>query len=327
VRNTKVLAPALIFVALALAALAATLAWPRPLDVTAPASPRVDDHPLYTMRYDGDADCAPDPRADAPAVTQPWACTLFCAFGAGNRALAGRNFDWDASPALLLFTHPHDGYASISMVNLGFVGVDSAGFLTAAELEPRLARAAVLPTDGMNEHGLFVGMAAVPDSQTPRDPSKATIGSLCAIRLMLDHARNTAEAVALLKQYNIDFTGGPQIHYLLGDATGHSAVVEYKAGTMQVLENSQPWQVATNFHLAGSTQANREACWRYTGVDAQLARSQGAVSPQDGMGLLQQASQQSTQWSVVYDLRTGDVRIAMGRKYDAVRAFQLPLAR
>ena len=38
----------------------------------------------------------------------------------------GRNFDWEFSPALLLFTDPPDGYASVSMVDLTFLGISPA---------------------------------------------------------------------------------------------------------------------------------------------------------------------------------------------------------
>ena len=36
--------------------------------------------------------------------------------------LFGRNFDLNASPGMFVRTQPEDGYASISMVNLGFIG-------------------------------------------------------------------------------------------------------------------------------------------------------------------------------------------------------------
>ena len=44
----------------------------------------------------------------------------------------GRNFDWQYSPALLLFTNPPDGYASVSMVDIEYlVGAENTeGLLT-----------------------------------------------------------------------------------------------------------------------------------------------------------------------------------------------------
>ena len=292
----------------------------------------IDDHPLYTAHYDGDTSCAPQAHQQQ---NQSFACTLFAAYGDGNRAqavrnaLAGRNFDWSHSPTLLLFTRPADGYASVSMVNAEYLGVGPKDTNAVSQIERQLDRAAMLPFDGMNEYGMFVGMAAVPDSTPPNDPAKPTIGSLCAIRLILDHARNIAEATDLLSKYNINFGGGPQIHYLLADATGHSAVVEYQDGAMTVLLADQPWQVATNFYLKSSSEADQQACWRYSGVSAQLSEAKGNISPEQGMGLLSLAAQTSgdypTQWSALYDLRTGDVNIAMSRNYTNTHSFKLPM--
>ena len=57
-----------------------------------------------------------------------------------------------------------------------------------------------LPFDGMNERGLVVGMAAVPDGNMPPDPGKETIDSLQVIRRMLDQASTVDEAVAIMQQ-------------------------------------------------------------------------------------------------------------------------------
>jgi hypothetical protein len=63
----------------------------------------------------------------------------------------------------------------------------------------------------------------------------------------------------LIAGYNIDFRGGPPIHYLIADRTGHAAVVEYKDGSMQVVRNEDPWLAATNFYLAGNLDSEAGA--------------------------------------------------------------------
>src|SRR5512135_1360165 len=137
----------------------------------------VDDYPLYTMHYtasySGRAGPATAPRSvaalDFPAqgtCRAEWGCSLFAALGNENNRLLGRNFDWEFSPALLLFTDPEDGYASVSMVDIAYLGFqgDRSRNLTSLPLEDRrrLLDAPALPFDGMNEEGLAVGMAAVP---------------------------------------------------------------------------------------------------------------------------------------------------------------------
>ena len=79
---------------------------------------QVDDYPLYTMHH-----YAPFPLAGPVAISaggaesSMWGCSLFVALGDQQGGLFGRNFDWDYSPALLLFNHPDQGYDSVSSRN------------------------------------------------------------------------------------------------------------------------------------------------------------------------------------------------------------------
>ena len=301
---------------------------------------KVDDHPLYAMHYYS----AYNPKGSSavPArrlagtnwlsltpLPPAWACSLFTAPGIAEDGLYGRNFDWEHSPAVILFTAPPDGYASVSMVDIAYLGFEEskAGRLTDLPLEERkaLLSAPFLPFDGMNEYGLTVGMAAVPGSRMPYDPGKEAIGSLRAIRELLDHARNVDEAVALLQSYNINMEGGPPIHYLIADAAGRSALVEFDAGEMVIIPNENAWHLATNhLHTAGD-ETGHSGCWRYDRIYQRLAETGGQLATQDALDLLADVSQESTQWSIVYGMRTGDVNVAMGRKYAAVRTFHVRL--
>jgi penicillin V acylase-like amidase (Ntn superfamily) len=231
---------------------------------------KVDKYPLYTMTYYGSYDTLHTSvtRSAVNAQGHLWGCSLFAAFGDARQGVFGRNFDWDFSPAVLLFTHPADGYASVSMVDITYLGYESqeAASLSSTLLERRalLLRAPLIPFDGMNAYGLTVGMAAVSGSPGPAPaPDKQTVGSLRIIRLMLDHARTVDEAIAVISQYNIDFAGGPPLHYLLADLSGQAATVEWKAGLLQVIRNRVPWQVITNFYLAGASEDTKAQDWRY----------------------------------------------------------------
>lgn len=285
----------------------------------------VDDYPLYTMRYHG----AYSQRASsADGVANPaWACSLFAALGDADNLLYGRNFDWEYSPALLLFTDPPDGYASVSMVDIAYLGFggDKATALLNLPLAERrsLLDAPFLPFDGMNERGLVVGMAAVPQGQMQPDPDKETIDSLMVIREMLDHAANVDEAVAILQSYNVDFGSGPPIHYLIADRSGRSALVEFYQGEMVVISNEADYHLATNFLRASAGESAEGECWRYDLLNQQLAETEGRMTTQDAVDLLAEASQESTQWSVVYEMNTGNVNVAMGREYDDVHTLRL----
>ena len=267
----------------------------------------------------------PPAKADVPRPS--WACSLFAVLGAGGNMLYGRNFDWTYSPAVLLFVDPPDGYASVSMVDIAYLGHEGANATELMDL-PLLERQGLLdapsmPFDGMNERGLVVGMAAVPPGQMQRDPRKETIGSLMVIREVLDGAGTVDEAVAILRSYNIDMSGGPPVHYLIAAASGEAVLVEFFRGEMVVLDNDRPWHVATNFLVASVDEPAMGDCWRYDRVSLRLTEVQGRFSTGEALNLLADVSQGNTQWSVVYGMNTGDVSVAMGRNYESVHRYQL----
>jgi len=300
---------------------------------------QVDDYPLYTMRYYGEYDqqlvSIINDRAmlehlqpNLPTMRQPaWGCSLFAALGEDEDMQFGRNFDWDYSPALLLFTQPQDGYASVSMVDIAYLGFGDARAhgLTELPLKERsaLLDAPSLPFDGMNEHGLAVGMAAVSSGEMKSNPSKATIGSLMVIRYILDYARNVDEAIAILESHNIDFEGGPAIHYLIADPSGRAALVEFYQGEMVVIPNKEPWHQATNFLRAGAGESPEGRCWRYDRISENLSASRGKLTAQGAMELLADVSQEGTQWSIVYGISESSVNVVMGRNYGEGLTYQL----
>jgi len=304
---------------------------------------QVDDYPLYTMHYYGAYEETASsvevvewtmntnvPNSDLAASPRVWACSLFAALGDVDNMLYGRNFDWDYSPAVLLFTDPPDGYASASMVDIAYLGFGQTEVraLTDLSLVEReaLLYAPFLPFDGFNEQGLVVGMAAVPPGQMRPDPERETISSLMAIREMLDHASDVDEAVALLQSYNIDMQGGPPIHYLIADPSGRSALIEFYRGEMVVIFNETPWHLATNFLRASAGEFAEGRCWRYDRINQRLTEAQGQVTTQDAMDLLAEVSQESTQWSIVYGMNSGDINVTMGQHYDHVHILHLSLA-
>jgi hypothetical protein len=293
---------------------------------------QVDGYPLYTMRFVGPT----EPRAmgeAAPLVSQgdlslpAWGCSLFAALADRENSLYGRNFDWEYSPALLLFTDPPDGYASVSLVDiayLGFAGAKAGKIVDLPLAERRgLLNAPAIPFDGLNERGLAVGMAAVPPGNVPDDPEKETIGSLGVIRKILDWAQNVDEAVQILASYNIDFGGGPPIHYLIADRSGRAVLVEFYQGEIQVLPNDQPWHQATNFLRSAVGDSTAGQCWRYDKIGEALGGAGGRLDVAGAVGLLESVAQDNTQWSVVYGIASGEVHVVVGQKYEEVHSFKL----
>lgn len=285
---------------------------------------KVDDHPLFVMKVSHDYQIATREELQrqtahvAPTREQQFACSLFAAFDGPDGSLYGRNFDWFEHPALLLFTNPEDGYASVSMVDISYLGYANDELEKLESMDGRidLLQAPQIPFDGMNEHGLVVGMAAVPATKAPVDDSLPTLASVTMIRVMLDKAKTVDEALAVFDDYNVDFVGGPNIHYLIADRSGKSALVELKDGNKHIYRNDDPWHVATNFYLTGVEGSPHRQCARYANLDERLNKANGAFTVDSAMDALKDVAQETTRWSVIYGIDSGEASLVLSRRFD-----------
>ncbi len=228
----------------------------------------------------------------------------------------------------MLFTDPAGGYASVSVVDISYLGYEgeASRHILESPLADRTALldAPWLPFDGMNEKGIVIGMAAVDRQEMPNDPTRKTVGELEMIREVLDHAATVDEAVKLIGSYNIDM-GDVPLHYLVASAAGDSALVEFLDGEMKVLENRTSWQAATNFIVSAMQGRSLQGeCPRYDRIVSQLTQTNGRLSTQEAFSLLQNVSQATTQWSIVYRMTSLDLSVIMGHEYSAkAYTFQL----
>jgi Acyl-coenzyme A:6-aminopenicillanic acid acyl-transferase len=278
---------------------------------------QVDTFPLYEL-----TDSLPTPKVltRQPPPQYGYACTVF--FGNGRRPVVGRNFDFHDEPALILHHRPPGHFRSVSMVDISYLGFDRRHLsrLDVPRERARLREASLLPFDGMNEKGLVVAMAAVPTARAPHRGYGAR--SLGVIRMALDDAENVPEALHIFAMTEVDFRGGPPLHYLLADAAGRSAVVEYVAGHVRVVDRGRrPYQAMTNFVLSTSTPAQRAHDRRYHTAMTALRASGGRLTPASTLNLLRRTRQANTRWSVAYDLRDRTLRVVMGQRYGRVLTF------
>ena len=220
----------------------------------------IDDYGMYQMVYYGDygfddfleVGATSDADIEAFVTSQLLkglpidlgvtgdGCTAFVTKNDNGDILFGRNFDFLYAPSLQLFTNPENGYASVSTVNLSFAGYSEDNLPDGFSFNSFLTLAApFLPFDGMNEKGVAIALLAVPEAQPPYNVDNVTLNTTTAIRLVLDKAATTDEAIELLQQYNIYFSGDVTCHYLISDANGHSVIAEYYDNAIQVVETDE----------------------------------------------------------------------------------------
>ena len=273
----------------------------------APKLRKVDPFPLYEL-----TDTRPTPSLYARVDTTGWACTVFMTSG-GGRPMLGRNFDFHDEPALVLHHHPPGAYRSVSLVDISYLGVDRA-HLDRVDDAGQLDDASRLPFDGMNEKGVAVAMAAVPDARTQ---DGRTTGSLGVMRQVLDRAASVDEAIAIFRRRLDRLLRRPAAALPRRRRVRGGAVIEYVDGRVHVIKRGpEPFLAMTNFVLTGHRGGGDH---RYrTAVDT-LDATHGAMTPESTLDLLRATKQPITRWSAAYDLKARRVTIAMGQRYGGRR--------
>ena len=219
-------------------------------------------------------------------------CTAFVTRNEKGEVIYGRNFDFLYAPSLQLYTEPKNGYKSVSTVNLSFAGY-SENFLPDGSLFDKFLTLAApfLPFDGMNEKGVAIALLAVPEAEPPYDSNKITLNTTTAIRLVLDN------------------------------------------GELQIVEVETDYQIATNFIAYNGLNIGEgfTEFERYDAVEKELLDNNGILNVNDVISLLAKVGVQDgevdkLQWSVVYNLTTGDVRLFIHRDTKNITATKLEMS-
>lgn len=258
-------------------------------------------------------------------------CSTIAVQNPEGETLFGRNFDWENCEAMVVESHPENGYASLSTVNMDFITQNVGGGMVGMALnldEVKTLAALYAPLDGMNEAGLAVSVNMIQDSAAiEQNTEKPDITTTTAIRLLLDQAGNVDEALELLGQYDLHGSMGMMIHFAIADSTGRSVAVEYVDNEMIVIETP----VLTNFYLAeGEKQGigTEQSHERYDILLNQLEET-----PQMGMEDVRDALDsvskdnfgefESTEWSIVMNLSAGEARYYHRENYNQNYTFRL----
>jgi len=226
-------------------------------------------------------------------------------FGCSTLAVQGnyfcRNFDWtDTASILVIKTRPQKGYASVSTCNYKFLGFGDDWTPTASMMNRMMALAAIyVPLDGMNEKGLCVADLMAGDEEvTNQTTEKPDLTTVATIRMLLDYAATTDEALELLEKYDMHSSIGSAHHLAITDAKGHSVVAEWVNGKMVVTESP----VVTNHYLCGKTVADSQNSYERFNRLQDIYKHHLPASINEAEGALQSvAGTQSTQWSIVFD--------------------------
>ncbi len=163
------------------------------------------------------------------------ACSAFTAKTEDGDYLFARNYDFAKTNTCIVKTSPKGRHASVSTVDLQFLGIDCNSDVSSLMDKMTCLAAPYAPLDGINDAGVscgifmsYQGLETTPTNQNTNAPD---ITSTTMLRLVLDYADSVEEAVELISKYDLHDSAGTSYHYMIADATGKSAILEWVYGT------------------------------------------------------------------------------------------------
>ena len=228
------------------------------------------------------------------------ACTIVMASKDGL-VLAGNNEDWkDPFTSIWFIPGSEKEYGRVCV-----------GFGNSAQN----------PQGGMNERGVFIDANALsPTGWKAEEGKPAFSGQL--MDYILAHCANVDEAIAFFKKYN--FPALERAKFPVADASGASIVVEWGQGKLQIIRDSDWYQISTNF-VQTNFKPEDYPCNRYKLAD-QIFKKSGKLT----IGVIREILSAThaegdypTNYSNICDLKNGIVYLYNFHNFEDVVTINL----
>ena len=304
---------------------------------------KISNHPFYAMNYYGE-DCFEEyllrgahsledycsfidkaliQNRESQIHHNNFGCAGFVAQNANSDILFARNMDCECAIPMLLRLNDTSSYRFLSLVNMVFLDWDESTY-DSLESDSKLTLAtAYSPSDGINEYGLAVAILTDATAIYPKQNDRITLFDMTLPRLLLSKARSVEEAIHYTERYNYFYDVAP-LHYMVADASGHSAVIEFVDGKMVVTKAENKYHVVTNFTLYDNPTKTGFGKDRYENILNTLEKQEGFISEEDALELLKSnVIPGDEQWSAVYNLTKKTLSVTLSGNYENVYRFEL----
>jgi penicillin V acylase-like amidase (Ntn superfamily) len=223
------------------------------------------------------------------------ACTSVCLAKNGH-VVFGNNLDWFVA----------DGYIFINKRNVQKRGL---WFNNPPEWVSKYASITInqdgreFPARGMNETGLVIGEMTLGESEFPDPDSRYVVNTLQWMQYQLDNCATIADVIATDKVIRID-KSEYHSHFFICDSTGNCVVMEWLKGKLVAhAYNDVPIKVLANSTYDYCIEHRNDPSGRF-GKAATMLEKYTSENPVDYMfSILQNVSQNSTKWSLVFDAK------------------------
>lgn len=258
-----------------------------------------------------------------------YGCSAFTLKTEDNKIMMGRNYDFKYNTsAMLVHCSPKNGYKSVS-----FAALDNIHANKPETFKTKLGALAApfVVLDGVNEKGVSMCVLTLDSKATKQNSGKPAISTTFAIRLVLDRAATTEEAVELLKKYDMYAVAGRDYHFYITDAKGDGRAVEYDCDDPERKMVVTPIETVTNFYIMYKDRVDPinkniygHGLDRFEKIEKILADNKGKHTRDTAWEALMAAAQEpnpevltsNTQWSIAYNNSDLTAEIALRRRWN-----------
>lgn len=254
-------------------------------------------------------------------ITVLFACTTFF-INKNGQLIFGRNYDWVTDAGMVctnlkgLFKtsmKTEDGETISWVSKYGSISFNQYG--------------KEFPTGGMNEKGLVVELMWLDATKYPVADNRPAIGVLQWIQYQLDNCATIEEVIATDKKLRIASAGTAPLHYLVADADGNAATIEFLQGkmaihkgkdlSMPVLTNS-PYDESVRSYSNSTSQNGDNSLQRFGQACNMIQQFNAGNSSKPvidyAFDILQNVAQgDHTKWSIVYDITNKTIQFRTNR--------------
>jgi penicillin V acylase-like amidase (Ntn superfamily) len=247
-----------------------------------------------------------------------FACSTFLLRKDGHY-IFGRNYDWVTGNGMVLVNARGVKKTSFSAPGAKTISwVAECGSITFNQYGKEF------PHGGMNENGLVVELMWLSETAYPTPDERAGLNELQWIQYQLDNHTTVDQVIASDRHIRIDRQGAAPLHYLVADAAGNVATIEFINGKMVVHRGQDlAHPVLTNTVYADALQRFQNqnepdqsfgdnSVDRFATACRMVQRFEEAKTTQNGVDyafqILDKIAQGSfTKWRIVYDITTRKV--------------------
>jgi choloylglycine hydrolase len=247
-------------------------------------------------------------------------CTTFF-INKNGQLVFGRNYDWVTDAGMVCTNLRGLSKTSMKTENGETISwLSQYGSITFNQYGKEF------PTGGMNEKGLVVELMWLDETRYPDNDNRPAVGVLQWIQYQLDNCSTIDEVIASDKKIRISPTGTTPLHYLIADAKGNAATIEFLNGKMIVHRgNDLSFPVLTNNiyeesvrALKNSSENGNNSLERFSqacNMITQFKTDNNNTPVIDyAFDILSEVAQGSfTKWSIVYDITNKTIQFRTNR--------------